>query len=88
MSKEDKIVNYPSSIDTRVALLEQSISHINQVLIDIKNDMKDFRNEIRSEFKDIKTEGKTHFRWTLISIAGIYASIIGSLCTILSKFVH
>ncbi len=44
MSKEEKIVNYPSSIDTRVALLEQSISHINQVLIDIKSEFRDMRN--------------------------------------------
>lgn len=49
MTKQDNI--YPDKIDTRVALLEQSIGHINQTLIRIENDSKEFRREIKNDFR-------------------------------------
>jgi hypothetical protein len=42
---------YPNSMDTRVALLEQSISHINQTLIRIEQDGKEFRKVIKNDFR-------------------------------------
>jgi hypothetical protein len=44
MNEKENIVNYPNNIDTRVALLEQSINHINQSLIEIKSNIKDMRS--------------------------------------------
>ena len=43
MNEKENVVNYPNSIDTRVALLEQSINHINQSLIEIKSNIKEMR---------------------------------------------
>lgn len=77
MNEKENIINYPNSIDTRVALLEQSINHINQSLIGIN-----------SNIKDINTEIKTHFRWTMGLIGGIYLTIFGSLLTVVIKFAH
>jgi hypothetical protein len=50
-TKEDNITQYPNSIDTRVALLEQSIGHINDTLIRIENDNKEFRRDVKSDFR-------------------------------------
>lgn len=36
---------------TRIALLEQSIAHINETLQDIRGDLKEVRNKIDSNFK-------------------------------------
>lgn len=49
MTKQDSI--YPNSIDTRVALLEQSIAHINETLLRIEQDTKEFRREVKSDFR-------------------------------------
>lgn len=59
--KENSIV--PNSIDTCVALLEQSIGSINQTLIRIELQMKDGFNRIDARFEKIdarfeKTESK------------------------------
>lgn len=75
--KKENILDYPTSIDTRVALLEQSIGHINETLI-----------RFEKCFDKIENEGKIHFRWTMVLIAGLYATIIGSLWTVIAKFVH
>jgi hypothetical protein len=48
---EDNIAKYPNSIDTRVALLEQSIGHINDTLIRIENNNKEFRRDVKSDFR-------------------------------------
>jgi hypothetical protein len=57
---EDKVSQYPNSIETRVALVEMSISHINDALLRIETEIKDSRKEMRSEFK-----------WILAIIAGL-----------------
>jgi hypothetical protein len=58
MSNEEKIVNYPNSIDTRVALLEVSISTINQTLIRLESKMdKGFEN-LHFEIKNVREESK------------------------------
>jgi hypothetical protein len=57
---EDNVSQYPNSIETRVALVEMSISHINDALLRIETEIKDSRKEMRSEFK-----------WILAIIAGL-----------------
>lgn len=85
MAKEANI--YPNSIDTRVALLEQSIGMINQTLIEIKHDMKEgfqdirteikeLRMEMREEMRDIKKWSWTHFVFLFGAIAGL--GVIGA----------
>ena len=77
MSVNEKNI-YPESVDTRVALLEQSIKSINQTLIRIETEMKDFRKEIkfdmtelRNDVKETRREMKNDFRWLLTIIAGL-----------------
>jgi hypothetical protein len=70
MNEKENIVSYPNSIDTRVALLEQSINHIKETL------------------KEINSELKTHFRWTMGLIGGMYLTMFGSLLTVVIKFSH
>ena len=60
MSKEKNVVDYPNSIETRVALLERSIDGINDTLKEIKQDLKDMRKEMKSDF-----------RWLLTIIGGL-----------------
>jgi len=70
----------PDSIDTRVALLEQSIGHVNQTLTRIENDLRDFKSEIKKDMKDIRNEAKSNFRWIL--------TVIGALGTIMAHGFH
>ena len=44
MSREKSVVDYPNSIETRVALLERSIDDIRDILREIKQDMKEMRS--------------------------------------------
>jgi len=48
---EDNISEYPVHMETKVALLEQSIMHINQTLLRIENDSKEFRSEVKNDFR-------------------------------------
>lgn len=60
MNKEKNVVDYPNSIETRVALLERSIDGINDTLKEIKQELKDIRKEMKSDF-----------RWLLTIIGGL-----------------
>lgn len=53
--KETNVSNYPDSVETRVALLEMAISHINETLLRIENDIKESRKEAKFDFKFIIT---------------------------------
>lgn len=56
------------SDDTRLALLEHTISDINKTLE---------RFEKRFDKLDDKTD--SHFKWTLILFFGLYVSIVGAI---------
>lgn len=75
MAKE-KITDHYSP-DVRLALLEQSINNINNTLI-----------RFEKRFDQIDSEIKSHFRWTMGLISGLYLIIGSALITILIKFVH
>ena len=77
MSKEEKTPSYPTNVETRVSLLEQSIGYINQTLIRIENDSKEFRNEIR---RDMRSD----FRW----IVGLMITFSLGLLGVMSKGFH
>ena len=53
MINEDKVVNYPNSLETRVALLEASISNINQTLIRLENKMDKGFDYVHRRFDDV-----------------------------------
>jgi hypothetical protein len=72
------------SDDVRLALLEQSINNINDTLV---------RFEKRFDQQDVKIdqlrdEGRSHHKWTLGLISGLYFIFASSLITILIKFIH
>lgn len=71
MSEETKI--YPGSIDTRVALLEQSIGTINQTLIEIK---------------DIRSEINSNFRWTLGAFIGLGSLMLTGFSGMFAMMAH
>jgi len=50
MNKQENIINYPNSVDTRVALLEMSIININETMKEIKSELKDIRKENKADF--------------------------------------
>jgi hypothetical protein len=64
MNKDDNIVNYPHSIETRVALVEMSIVNVNQTLIRIE---KRF-DKIDDKFDRISKDMKFDFRFLLGAI--------------------
>jgi hypothetical protein len=49
--KSESVKNYPDSQETRIALLEMSIAHVNETLTRIEQDSKEFRKEMRSDFR-------------------------------------
>lgn len=73
MKKEDKVTDYPNSLETRVALVEMSIININQTLIRLEKKIDDGFNKIENQITDIKKEMKNDFRWLLTIIAGLGA---------------
>ncbi len=77
MSKEEKIPSYPNSIDTRVALLEQSINNINNTLM-----------RFEKRFDSLESEGRSHHRWNMGLLFGLYTVTISSLLTVIIKFFH
>jgi archaellum component FlaC len=53
MKNDENIVSYPNSIETRVALLEMSVSNINQTLIRIEAKMDKGFDDINKRFDSI-----------------------------------
>lgn len=78
-----KIIDHYSD-DVRLALLEQSINNINNTLVRFE---KRF-DQIDVKFEQISAENRSHNKWTLGLISGLYFIFASSLITILIKFVH
>lgn len=92
---EDNVKEYPNSIDTRVALLEQSINSIDRTLIEIKSDIKESLRSIERRFDKIdekldkvysKLDSKidNRFFWLL----GLQITSFVGLLTTIAKAVH
>jgi phage-related protein len=74
---EENIKHYPVHLETKVALLEQSIEHINQSLIEIKQDLKDFSRDVKSDF-----------RWVIGMIVGLSAFMVSGFAGMLAVIAH
>ena len=70
MTKKDKVVDYPDSIDTRVALLEASISTINQTLIRMEAKMDKQFDDIKLDIREIRRDSRSDFKCLLSMIIG------------------
>lgn len=66
---EENIAKYPTHIDTKVALLEQSIAHINETLIRIEKNI----SEVKTEVSEIRRDMKYDFRFLVTAICGLAA---------------
>lgn len=64
---ENNISSYPNSIDTRVALLEMSISNINDTLGRIEHRL----DKMDDKIDGVRKEMKSDFRWILAFIVGL-----------------
>ena len=56
ITNEDKIINYPNSIETRVALLEMSMINLNQTLIRLETKMDKGFDEFQSDLIRFETK--------------------------------
>ncbi len=79
-NNENNVKDYPNKIDTRVALLEMSISHINDTLIRIekrfdKIDDKFERMEAKLDKMDAKIDSR--FFWLLSFQIGGFVGLLG-----------
>ena len=72
----EKIQDHYSN-DVRLALLEQSINNINNTLM-----------RFEKRFDQIESDGKSHYRWCMGGIFGIYAIMISSIIAFIVKFSH
>ena len=82
MTAEKMHKNY--SEETRIALLEQSINNINDTLIRFE---KRF-DQIDSKFSSMHSENKTHHRWTMGGIFGLYAIFFSASLGLIIKLIH
>jgi vacuolar-type H+-ATPase subunit D/Vma8 len=71
MSAEQKTY---TSEELRLALLEQKNDSFYHTLIDIKTEIRETRQDVKS-----------HFHWMMGSISVLYISLIGTLVTALAK---
>ena len=69
------------SEETRLALLEQSINHINETLREIKAEIK----SIDSNIKELNSKIDSQFRWTIGLIFGLYATGFATLIGAVGK---
>ena len=86
MSKEENVINYPHSLDTRVALLEMCVSNISQTLIRLETKMDhNYANlETKMDRLDAKIEAvrrdvRADFRWLLTIFGGLLLGLSGTM---------
>lgn len=75
MAKEANI--YPNSVDTRVALLEQAISMINQNLTRMDADIREGFKQNREDLRDFKKDVKFDFRWVIGLMIAFGSGVLG-----------
>ncbi len=82
--QEDNIVNYPNSLEIRIALVEKSIGHLNETLVRLEHNLEKQFDSIDKKFDsiDIKFDGirkemKSDFRWILTITIGLFGSLGG-----------
>jgi regulator of replication initiation timing len=62
--------------EVKLATLEANIGNINQTLIEIKQNIKDMRNELRSFRLDIDTKLDKDFKWMIKFIASLATGLV------------
>ncbi len=89
--KEEKMTDQPYGIETRVALLELSISTINQTLVRLENTIASGFEKIDTKFEKIelkieKLDSKlsSRFFWLL----GLYLAGCAGILTVIAKSAH
>lgn len=91
MTKQKHVHLPDQGVDIRVALLEQSISYINETLIRIETDSKEFRKEIKEEIHtlghDLKGEMKHLKFWVWGQFLFLFGAI-GGLFTLIARGFH
>lgn len=72
--------------DTQIALLEQSIGHINETLIrfekrfdSLDNRLEEFNKDMKQGFKDINNRLWTNFFWMIGGFSGILGIVAHAL---------
>ena len=73
MTNEEKIISYPNSLETRVALVEMSIVNITHSLLRIENKIDSEFRDLKIEIKEIRKDVKNDTRWLLTIIAALGA---------------
>lgn len=76
--QDDNISHYPNSIDTRVALLEMSISHINDTL----NRMEKKLDKMDDNIDRLSSKVDSRFYWLLTFTVAGFASLWGAIAHI------
>lgn len=81
----------PDRLETRTALLEQSIGHINQTLIRIERRLDGYDSDFKSvtsEFKETRQEMLSYFKWTLSLIIGLGGIMLSGFLGVLGVMSH
>lgn len=86
--KEKKLTTYPDSVDTRVALLEQSIGHINQTLINLSHSVEKLDAKMDQGFRDLRQDMKSDFKWLMGMIIGLAAFTVSGFLGLGSIMAH
>lgn len=73
MGKDENVKKYPETIDTRVALLEVAISHINETLVRLENKIDKQFDEVKLDIKEVTKDVKFDFIFVIGAICGLAA---------------
>jgi uncharacterized coiled-coil protein SlyX len=74
----------PDKLETRTALLEQSIGHVNQTLIRIEKKLEKHDDE----FKDLRKEMRSDFKWTIGLLVSLTTFTIAGFTGLLGIMAH
>jgi hypothetical protein len=88
----------PMNDETRIALLEHTMSHIDATLMDIKSDIKIFKSEVNQKFDKfdnkilkLQEDISSNFKFTMTTMfalfSGLYATALGGMVARLCKWI-
>jgi predicted nucleic acid-binding Zn-ribbon protein len=74
-----------TAVENAVLSIEKRFDKIDSELKEIRGDVKELRKEVMADIKEIRSEGRSHHKWTLGLITGLYVMFSGTLSGLVIK---
>jgi hypothetical protein len=75
-------------LDRRVAVLERIAQETVTALGDIRSELRQMRTDMLAEFRAVRAEGKSDYRWLIGIMLGGFGLTIGGFAGLLAVMAH